>query len=66
MDNRTFFERVKTMRYFQKEYFRTRSSKALKQSKALEREIDNEIKRVDHLLGIPEYKPPQPPSLFDK
>lgn len=46
MDARQFFERVKIMRHFQKEYFKTRSRTALRQSKALEREIDAEIDRV--------------------
>nr|WP_290456945.1 hypothetical protein [Muribaculum intestinale] len=64
MDARQFFERVKVMRYFQKEYFKTRSRTALQQSKALEREIDTEIERVNRLLNLPEYKQPETPSLF--
>lgn len=40
MDSRRFFERVKIMRHFQKEYFKTRSRTTLQQSKALEREIE--------------------------
>jgi hypothetical protein len=64
MDARQFFERVKIMRHFQKEYFKTRSRTALQQSKALEREIDTEIERVNRLLNLPEYKQPETPSLF--
>ncbi|CDE57046.1 uncharacterized protein BN799_01143 [Prevotella sp. CAG:873] len=64
MDARQFFERVKIMRHFQKEYFKTRSRTALQQSKALEREIDTEIERVNRLLKLPEYKQPETPSLF--
>lgn len=54
------------MRHFQKEYFKTRSRTALQQSKALEREIDAEIDRVNRRLDLPEYKTPETPSLFDK
>lgn len=64
MDAKQFFERVKIMRHFQKEYFKTRSRTALQQSKALEREIDTEIERVNRLLNLPEYKQPETPSLF--
>lgn len=54
------------MRHFQKEYFKTRSRTALQQSKALEREIDAEIDRVNRLLDLPERKEPETPRLFDK
>lgn len=64
MDAKQFFERVKIMRHFQKEYFKTRSRTALQQSKALEREIDTEIERVNRLLNLPEYKQPETPNLF--
>lgn len=63
MDARQFFERVKIMRHFQKEYFKTRSRTAFQQSKALEREIDAEIERVNRLL---DHKKPETPNLFDK
>lgn len=66
MNNRQFFERVKMMRHFQKEYFKTRSRTALQQSKALEREIDEEIDRVNRLLNLPEYKQPETPNLFNQ
>ena len=60
MNRRTFFEKVALMREAQKEYFCTRSHDALRKSKALEAEIDTEIKRVRD-MG---YNQLQPPSLF--
>ncbi len=39
------------MRRMQKEYFKTRSSMAFSRSKQLEKEIDDEIKRVEGILG---------------
>lgn len=60
MNKRLFFEKVALMREAQKEYFRTRSHDALRKSKALETEIDAEIKRVRD-LG---YTEPQQPNLF--
>lgn len=64
MDARQFFERVKVMRHFQKEYFKTRTRTALQQSKALECEIDAEIARVNRLLDLSENKKPETPTLF--
>lgn len=60
MNRRIFFEKVALMREAQKEYFRTRSHDALRKSKALEAEIDAEIRRVRD-MG---YDQLQPPSLF--
>nr|DAH74719.1 MAG TPA: CREB-regulated transcription coactivator 2-helix, CREB binding, CREB, PROTEIN.0A [Caudoviricetes sp.] len=60
MNKRQFFEKVALMRESQKEYFRTRSHDVLRKSKALEAEIDAEIKRVRD-LG---YTEPQQPNLF--
>lgn len=51
MNHREFFDKVSEMREAQKEYFRTRSSAALNRSKALEREVDNEISRVGKVLA---------------
>lgn len=65
MNPRQFFERVKVMRHFQKEYFKTHSPTALRQSKALELEIDQEIDRVNRLLNLPDHKKTRTPSLFD-
>ena len=38
------------MREKQREYFRTRSSSVLSESKALERQVDDEIRRVRQIL----------------
>lgn len=39
------------MRKAQKEYFRTRSGRALTDSKRLEKEIDDEIERVNKVIA---------------
>lgn len=65
MTPKQFFERVKVMRQFQKDYFRTRSRRALQQSKALEYEIDTEIERVSRLLNLPDNRSPETPNLFN-
>lgn len=46
-----FFRHVERMRRAQKEYFQTRSSTALRDSKRLERELDAEIERVNKILN---------------
>lgn len=51
MKPKEFFDKVAQMRRMQKEYFKTRSSMALSRSKQLEKEIDDEIKRVEGILG---------------
>lgn len=51
MNSRQFFDKVSLMREAQKEYFRTRSHEVLRRSKALEAEIDQEIKRVNGILA---------------
>lgn len=51
MNSRQFFDKVSLMREAQKEYFRTRSHEVLRRSKALEAEIDQEIKRVNGILS---------------
>lgn len=62
MNARQFFYKVVEMRSAQKDYFATRSSTALSKSKALEKEIDNEIARVNDIL---ESKPkPQQGEFF--
>lgn len=54
------------MRMKQKEYFKTRNKAALEVSKALEREIDNEIERVNKIIGInPSKSEPIQGNLFD-
>lgn len=66
MEHRVFFDKVSLMRMKQKEYFKTRSKAALEASKALEREIDNEIERVNKIIGInPSKSEPTQGNLFD-
>lgn len=49
MNPKEFYDKVVAMREAQKEYFRTRYPDSLKKSKALEAEIDKEIKRVQQI-----------------
>lgn len=51
MDAKTFFDKVSQLRKVQKEYFRTRSGRALTESKRLEKEIDAEIERVNKVMA---------------
>lgn len=51
MTPKEFFDKVSRMRKAQKEYFRTRSGRALSDSKRLEQEIDAEIERVNRVLA---------------
>lgn len=50
MTAREFFNLVREMREAQRSYFLTRSRDLLEKSKALEREVDREIARVDATL----------------
>lgn len=50
MSPKEFFDKVCRMRKAQKEYFRTKSGRALNESKQLEREIDAEIERVEKVI----------------
>ena len=50
MDVKEFFDLVSEMREKQREYFRTRSSSVLSESKALERKVDDEIRRAKQIL----------------
>lgn len=60
MDARAFFDLVARMRAKQKEYFKTRNSKSLAESKRLEKAVDDEIHRVE---GIVDSK--RNPNLFN-
>lgn len=62
MDAKTFFTKVALMRKAQKEYFKCRTQTALRNSKALEAEIDREIIRVNNIIGT--SKQPQQKNLF--
>ena len=59
MDAKSFFNLVVALRNKHKEYFRTRSQSALRESKALEKRVDDEIKRVENIL-----KAKSKPKLF--
>ena len=50
MTARDFFDLVSRMRDKQKEYFRSRSASVLKESKQLEKKVDEEIKRVSEIM----------------
>lgn len=51
MDSKTFFDKVVRMREAQKAYFKRRSPSYLNESKRFEKEIDDEIKRVQQLIN---------------
>ena len=51
MKPKEFFDKVSELREAQKEYFKTRSNAALNRSKALEKEIDAEISRVNAVMS---------------
>lgn len=61
MNAKQFYETVRAMRQAQKKYFKSRSSFDLRESKRLEKVIDDEIARVD---AIEESKQPQQLTLF--
>lgn len=52
MNAKEFFDKVVEMRKLQKAYFAKRDAAVLKQCKAVEREIDAEIKRVEELKQL--------------
>lgn len=52
MDAKQFFSKVCAMRKLQKAYFAKRDAAVLTQCKAVEREIDAEIKRVEELKQL--------------
>lgn len=56
-----FFRLVERMRKAQKEYFKYRTSTFLNESKRLEKEVDDEISRVNNLL-----LDKQQPKLFNE
>lgn len=63
MNARQFFDKVVLMREWQKKYFKSHSQSALQQSMRLEKEIDDEIKRVQDIVGLQQ---PQQGELFTK
>lgn len=54
MNSKDFFNKVAFMRQLQKEYFKTRSKSILSECKAIEREIDTEIRRVNAIIQTKE------------
>lgn len=54
MNSREFFNKVAFMRQLQKEYFKTRSKSVLSECKAIEREVDTEIRRVNAIIQTKE------------
>ena len=50
MDHLQFFKKTEKMRKLQKQYFQTRSPYLLKEYKKIEKEIDDEIKRVNDII----------------
>lgn len=53
MNAKEFFYLVANMRRCQKDYFATRDRKIFLQARALENDVDREIRRVKELLGEP-------------
>lgn len=51
MDAQQFFRLVVKLRGKQKEYFRTRTQSALKESRQLEKAVDDEIENVNKILA---------------
>lgn len=51
MNARDFFDLVTEMRQKQKDYFKTRSTESLKKSKELEKQVDDEIARVNRIIS---------------
>ena len=49
MNAKQFFDKVVELRATQREFFRTRMPEVLRKSKAIEAEIDREIKRVQQI-----------------
>ena len=56
MTAREFFYLVAQMRTAQKEYFSDRNQQNLKRSIVLEREVDEEIRRVKELILVQESR----------
>lgn len=63
MNPEQFFNKVAEMREAQKAYFATRDPSTLRKSKALEAEIDREIKRVRQIKAAEQVRAISP-SLF--
>ena len=64
MNARQFFDKVCMMRKYQKSYERTHSQLSYNQSKAIEKEIDAEIERVQNIMKEREQKVYEQNNLF--
>lgn len=64
MEARQFFDLVRRMRAHQREYFKHRRKSDLQTSKILESKVDEEIKRVEAILTLPDAIQKQS-NLFD-
>ena len=64
MNPEQFFNKVAEMREAQKAYFANRDTTTLRRSKALEAEIDREIKRTREIKAK-QYRESISPRLFD-
>lgn len=51
MNAKDFFNLVTEMRKNQKDYFKTRTTEALRKSKELEKQVDDEIARVNKIIS---------------
>ena len=51
MNAKDFFNLVEQMRLNQKDYFKTRSTESLRKSKELEKQVDDEIARVNKIMS---------------
>lgn len=51
MTAKDFFKLVEQMRQNQKDYFKTRSAESLRRSKELEKQVDDEIARVNKIMS---------------
>ena len=51
MTAKDFFNLVEQMRQNQKDYFKTRSTESLRKSKELEKQVDDEIARVNRIMS---------------
>lgn len=64
MNARQFFELVRRMRAYQREYFKRKRKSDLQISKMLESKVDEEIKRVEAKIKLPDAIN-EPPNMFD-
>jgi hypothetical protein len=62
MNSKQFYDAVVRLRHYQKEYFKTHTREALKQSISSENLIDQEIERVNTILKQKENASKYAPS----